>query len=432
VVKGRNNYPCGRQKDITADRCVPSRSSPCTSDCPYKSAKETAMNNPIACLNYAYFLTEANHVGRFSGRQLLVCDEADVLEDEITNHISLSITSSQRSRYDLPEFPFKTIDSDHKIDAWKRWSEKSKSMVQNRVRSFAQHEHLSDSETEEKQKLESLASKFSSFNDLVDSSWLLDTNSYGIGSRYTFTPLWLTPDLTNRYLRSHCSSLLLMSATLFTPKILSIILGLNYSDINYITVPSTFPPENSPIHMKNIWDGRRATYTQGIDKAVAEVRKIIDSHLQDKGIIHCVSYKIMEAIVQGVGSPRFITHNSSNREAVLSRYLSSSQPLVLLSPSMERGVSLPGAACRFSILMKTPYPSLGDKKTSMRLHKTPKLGNLWYKSATAQTMIQCVGRCVRFHDDYATHYFLDKSSEEFIQRNPNLFTSHFLSCLKWD
>ncbi len=81
--------------------------------------------------------------------------------------------------------------------------------------------------------------------------------------------------------------------------------------------------------------------------------------------------------------------------------------LVLISPSMDRGVDLPEDLCRFVVLLKVPYPYLGDIQISRRLYSA-KDGPLWYAIQTIRTIVQATGRGVRSEDDYCISYILDE------------------------
>jgi Rad3-related DNA helicase len=75
---------------------------------------------------------------------------------------------------------------------------------------------------------------------------------------------------------------------------------------------------------------------------------------------------------------------------------------------MDRGVDLPDDLCKCQVIAKVPYPNLGDKQVSARLHNT-KDGKLWYAAETARTIVQMCGRGVRHANDECVVYVLDSS-----------------------
>ena len=54
---------------------------------------------------------------------------------------------------------------------------------------------------------------------------------------------------------------------------------------------------------------------------------------------------------------RLVQHDAAHRVSELERFKATSFPLVMVSPSMDRGVDLPGDLCRFIVVMKMPYPT---------------------------------------------------------------------------
>ena len=100
---------------------------------------------------------------------------------------------------------------------------------------------------------------------------------------------------------------------------------------------------------------------------------------------------------------RLIAHNTKNRSEVLNEFRESDDALVLVSPSMDEGVDLPGDECRFQIIYKIPYPDLGSKQVKSRMM----IDGEWYDYKTSLRLVQTHGRGMRYEDDYCTTYFID-------------------------
>ena len=99
---------------------------------------------------------------------------------------------------------------------------------------------------------------------------------------------------------------------------------------------------------------------------------------------------------------------------------------VLVSPSMSEGVDLRDDLARFQILLKVPYPSLGDKLVRKRMHKW----SWWYPMQTVKTVVQAVGRAIRNEDDHAVTYILDADWRRFYGQNKELFPAAFKDAVK--
>lgn len=439
VIFGRSNYQCGQDNNLNAAECTPTRANPCRADiCDYQRAKSNAVRNQISVLNYSYAFTEMNHVGQFSGRQAMICDEADVTENELTNFISLTLSDALRFKYKLRPFPFRAIDSDHKIKAWEEWFKDAELKIDDKLHELNQlidtlqstNEDIPASDYKERKRLQSLMSKLQTFQNQLDLGWILDIRKGRSGETFNFEPVWLTQELASQYWTDHSTKLVLMSATLPPLDMVAQILGLPASDIEYITVPSSFDPAKSPIYYKNVWDGRRKS---GDDPKliISAIKDILQKHAQHRGIIHTVNYSILNIIRDNINDPRLIFHNSTNREQQLNHFLSSQANHVLVSPSMNRGISLEDDRARFSILCKTPFMHVDGKKITARRYKTPKMFERWYVSQCAQDLIQTIGRGVRSQDDWCENYFLDSSTQEFVSGNSELFSPYFLRCLRF-
>jgi Rad3-related DNA helicase len=103
---------------------------------------------------------------------------------------------------------------------------------------------------------------------------------------------------------------------------------------------------------------------------------------------------------------------------------------VFVSPSSTRGVDLPDDLCRFVIIAKAPFQSLGDKLVSRRVHGGG-LGAFWYRAICAQDIVQASGRGVRHKDDHCITYLLDKQIERLVVDNQNLFPKYWMEAVDY-
>jgi Rad3-related DNA helicase len=154
------------------------------------------------------------------------------------------------------------------------------------------------------------------------------------------------------------------------------------------------------------------------------INKLLKKHAQEKTLIHAVSYDLMKYLVDNVSSAthRKFFHNQENRVAILNDFKAYQGPAVLISPSMDRGVDLPGDLCRVVIVAKLPFPSLASLQVSRRLYGSPD-GSSWYARRTARTLIQMTGRATRAKNDFSISYILDEQFGHLVQRNGDIFPS---------
>ena len=232
----------------------------------------------------------------------------------------------------------------------------------------------------------------------------------------------------HEYLFNRADQVLLMSATILDKGAFCELLGIKQEDCGFLSLPSPFPVENKPIISAGIGKMSAQHIDSTLPNLVKAVESILDEHKNEKGIIHCHSYKIANYLKRNIkkGKSRLIFHTSEDRDSALEKHKKLKKPSVLISPSMTEGVDLKGELSRFQILCKIPYPYLGDKLIRKKMNKW----KWWYPLQTAKTIIQSVGRSVRSKDDYATTYILDEDWFRFYQRNKELFPSDFKSAIK--
>lgn len=78
--------------------------------CPYNVVRESANNADLVIGNYAYFLAEANYVGRLRF-PFAIADEADLLEEEVMRFVEVTITERTRHKLGIGEPAKKTVES---------------------------------------------------------------------------------------------------------------------------------------------------------------------------------------------------------------------------------------------------------------------------------------------------------------------------------
>lgn len=144
-------------------------------------------------------------------------------------------------------------------------------------------------------------------------------------------------------------------------------------------------------------------------------------------VVHnCVNYRIAQHLVEKLKDKRLLLHNSTDREETIERHMVSSDPTVLVSPSMTEGVDLVGDTSRFQILCKVPFPYLGDRVIQLRKARN----NTWYSMMTARTVIQAFGRSIRNDTDHAVSYILDADWERFYRNNVRMFPPEFSAVIQ--
>jgi len=257
-----------------------------------------------------------------------------------------------------------------------------------------------------------------------EENWVFNYEKEGDSARLEFKPVDISK-FAQEYLLKYGKQVLMMSATILNKDAFCELMGIKKEEAAFISIPSPFPKDNRPIIVSPIGKMSSSSIDQTLPKLAIAIKEIIDNHEDEKGIIHCHSYKIANYLKKNIKSNRFLIHDSSNRDMILEKHMKSKKPTILLSPSMTEGVDLKGDMSRFQILCKVPYPYLGDKLIKKKMNKW----NWWYPMQTAKTIVQSVGRSIRNKEDYAATYILDSDWNYFYKRNSAYLPTDFSSCI---
>lgn len=425
TLKGRSNYPCAKFPSlfpkVSAEECTQDMKNKCNvmDKCQYLIAKKQALAAELAVLNTSYFLSEVNWVGAFSKREFLTIDEVDTLEDQLMGFIELVITQRQLNALNIPPPKYKT-----KFEAWIEWADITIKIIVPELLEL-QRELNSDWSTidfsifKRERALARLLGKLRFFREEVDKNWVW----YPGEDRWSFKPVWVGK-YAQKYLWKHADRILGMSATILDPRQVCVNVGLIGKPIEYKALPSPFPKENRPVYYEPCANVVNRNMNVALPKLVKAVSKILDDHPNDKILIHTVSYKIMTYLKDHISGTRLVTHTTADRAHALEFFKHSERPLALISPSMDRGVDLPYEECRVVVIVKCPYPDLGDAQVNKRVHAS-KDGNRWYAHKTVSKIVQMAGRGVRSADDYAATYILDEQFERLYNEYKEMFPGWF-------
>jgi len=215
---------------------------------------------------------------------------------------------------------------------------------------------------------------------------------------------------------------LYLSATILDHKSFCKSLGIDHQEAEFIRVPSTFPPENRRLYFTNTGYMNMNNLDETLPNVVNDVIKALNYHKAEKGLIHCHSYKIANYIENNCSSPRLLFHTSENREDILQKFIKSTKPLVLVSPSMTEGLDLKDDLARWEIIVKIPYLYIGDKQVARRMKVDPE----WYIWQTCLTLVQSYGRIFRSENDWGTAYLFDSGARSFIRKNRQILPEWFI------
>jgi len=428
MLKGRSNYPCLRLsvKGMSAADCNHSKSNPCifkSSACPYHKQKEIVLAHPLRILNYYYWLNECFHVGRFKdteNKRIIIADEADTFEDILLDFVSLTFSSYILSRYNIP-IPERLTATDGRVSYWVDWAK----IVHEKMDDYSAElalkiEVLEDNEEiespeavdilKEYKQVRSLSTQLVMFLNCVDDTWIFDRQKRKHGEYWTFKPTWISSKISESFFLNNGSKFVLMSAHLPPLRVLSQMLGIKLVDTDYFSAPSLFNPARRRIFLRPVANLTNKTWNTSLPSILEYIEMLAEHYAGYKGLFHTVSYKLRDAIMS-LNNPRFMTHESAkDRVEMLKKFEQSPDPLIMVSPSMERGISLEHEKCRWIVWPKAPWLNKGDKQVKARLFTGGRngIGQEWYNAMMAANVVQGCGRGTRFDTDWCDSWLLDQ------------------------
>lgn len=391
--------------------------------CPYRQAKDSFVASNVGITNYSYFLSEASYAGEIPPRRLLVLDECHNLEDEVRRWTAFEISEHEASKlgediFEAEGNEIEWLENKYKIALEKKLlssSKKFKKLVESdslsgeSVSSLAAEADLQDKNLCQVNRLLGKGGKL-----LV--SW--HDNKKNNTKSIKFQPLEIT-ELANDILYSKASAILMMSATLLSKSVFCKSVGLDENSTPFLNIPSPFADSAFGVVLKCAGRMNISNIEKSIKNYPAIINEILQKNINQKGIIHTINYKICNALEAELGNnTRLLFQKSAaDREGILKYHLESTEPTVIVSPSMMEGLDLRDDFGRFQIICKVPYPELSDPIIK---HKAKE----WYNWRTIRTLVQAIGRSVRNENDWTKTYILDLCFLDLLEKAYDMFPSH--------
>ena len=216
--------------------------------------------------------------------------------------------------------------------------------------------------------------------------------------------------LVYRYLLSRANYKVMLSATVGGKDAYNENMGFRYTEDKeslFKIIPSTFDFTKSPIHFLNKFKMSFKEKETSFNYLKNVIYSICQKKFEDKkGMIQTGSYVFAKQLYDNAPydvKQRMLLYNGSKEKTTCIKIHEFSENTILVGPTLNEGIDLPGDECRFIIILKVPYPNLGDKLVKEKL----KLFPLWYNSTASNEIIQGIGRGVRFDGDWCVSYILD-------------------------
>lgn len=432
TIKGKSNYPCKSYPGLWCNKapCRKDRGLVCFkqrfSDCAFYVQLEKARTAQMTLHNFSSFLYQTAYTKYWDDpRDVMIVDEAHNLENTLMSFVSISIPVKMTSHKipksgDLDRYRRLLIDIKTEFEVE---LDKIRLLIRNEVDPF-QLRQLFDDEEKYSKTVERIDFYFSQSNP---DDWvvkpLLDKKTNQVRA-LEVKPIFVR-EFAQNTIFNYAGKVICMSATINKEEFCRS-LGVPEYRTAYLEIPSTFPKENRPIYRSYVGNIGRDTLDEMLPRIARKITNILTQNPDTKGIIHTHTYQITEYIAKNVKSPRLIIQRGSElREGILKEHIESSDPTVLVTPSMTEGVDLKDDIARWQVLCKVPYLNLGDKQVRARLDRDKD----WYYWQAIRTVCQAYGRAMRSAEDYADFYILDRNFETLLERYADAFPVWFREAL---
>ena len=437
---------------------------PCYGSCEYLQNRRRAIDQPIALLNYSFWLIQRNYVEAkmlmeertipFEKRDFVFFDEAHRIDDIVQSHFSPRIEPGLVDRMmTLNRFASKQGFQEASYTKNKIQSLVNHMMVGGKNDVFtamSEFERILHSFGKVRQVANKMAKKrygtagvpkdwqtaFGHFDRLKDvhckvedylslikevgiDKMVLDQNEHEAKFMCVEESLMI-----NKYLHEKANFKVFMSATIGDPKAFVKIMGIK--NAKFIRMDNAFNYDKSPVVFVNRHKLSFREREASLPKVVEIMDQIISKHKGQRGIIHCGSYEFMNYIQsKSKHTFRLMNYENSKQKADVLELFKKKEDAVLMGPSLLEGLDLKDDTSRFQIFFKVPYPSLGDPLIKAKMQTS----NEWYDWKTGISIMQGVGRSVRSKDDWAVTYVLDACFRSLINK-PGFFPPSFMERIK--
>jgi Rad3-related DNA helicase len=440
---GKNNYQCAIGGMTCEEGCEMGvlHQNQC-SNCPYKSSYKEFIEADINITNFHMFCTFAIYVQSIIEKRhanVLFIDEAHDFDETFCNFVTLTLSEIVIKKWDLStqltqsyQNRIKNIQTN---DDFYNIITDAINDISIRLADMRLSSYKKKCSKEQGKKISALARtlekyvKFIADWPLTHNNWILEqTEEWENKSKkisYHLEPIWSSIYLKNLVWDNY-DYVVYMSGTILDKSLFCSLNGISEEETAHIKIDSPFPIDNRKIYYKKQGKMSYTEKTATWKKYIPFIKKIMDYHSDQKGIIHTNSFELAEWLKRDIQSKRLLFHTKDDKNDILEQHRISTLPTILVSPSMENGIDLKDDLSRFQIILKVPFPSLASKRTKRRMELMPN----WYNWKTTIDIVQSYGRSIRSETDWATTYILDESFDVLIKHYNGYFPKYFTEAFK--
>lgn len=419
LVTGRRNHLCELPGFETAKDAPCENGQHCdymrADGCSYYRMLFSSAESPAVITNYAYATRimqldalkwarrdDTRRTYNPFRRELLVCDEGHLIEGALVDSAKTFIMPSSWDTIGHP------IPESLDVLEWIAWAVEGARKVGSLKGDMRRADYANDYEFFRKMGrynvMHQAADRIAEIREPSD--WIIVRQDKFVVVR----PIWGWA-VAHDALWNNTGQTLIMSATLGDPAIIRQSLAIDEASSTYLDIPSTFPVENRPVYYWPIARLSMKSTASDWDKVASAIALIAthEGNATRKGIVHTGSFKVANLLRKHLTNSRYLYHDSADASRTLARFVSSEEPLILVTPSFTTGIDIP-YQIGWQVIAKVPFGDLGDPIVRARRETTIEgrpFGKLNYDSETLNTVVQAAGRAVRAADDHGATYIVD-------------------------
>lgn len=416
---GKSNYPCNQKKTNCE---IGGILKPDCDNCKYKTELKASVKSKDLVLNYSLALSMFKYNPElYQKRKLMIMDECHTLERHLTEFDSVIISDSRCKQINVN---FNASRNFSDLIKWIRNSYVPKLIT--KLEQLEQQTHhitdgcFSNELTSEEEELLKQQEELQDHHDSICEIVIANKQDF-VEQEYVLISgdgFHKIKRLTgksgfSKFLEPMAEKFIFMSATIIDVDEFCKNLGLNKEDVSFIDIDSDFPSENRPVFyipcMKVNKDWKNDENNKSRQFLLTTVKDLLNVHKEESGIIHSGNFDMAKWLVEELTNEvdhLIFSHNpdsGDNRDEVITAFMKSKKPSILISPSITEGLDLYDDLSRFAIFTKIPYPYLGDQWVAKRMN----MSQQWYSLQALINVLQGCGRVVRSSTDKGSVYILD-------------------------
>lgn len=475
ILEGQNNYSCDENgMPFSMGFCKLNgckgytsiiTTFTCAETCPYICARQNAIDSKIVLMTYQGWFTQRNYVTevmgndggdllyQFKQRDFIICDEAhkitEIFQQQFApivkyedvkriNNIIINIMAKTNKCVTTTEeiisryINMLLVTEDNKTlhNLLKEYKHSLNEIEDILSDLFATFKRIKKLNTDAKILLNDCmwfneySNKIKEYIKIIDKGGY-DTIVKNKIDNNTIVLYCLDEELIMKeHFHRRIGNALYMSATI--GEIENYVRNIHANNVVYLDMPSTFDFSKSPIYYINKYKLSYDKKEQSLPKIMSIIESILTSRKDFKGIIQTGSYEFSKYVydnISQVNKDRIILYEDTNDKRNKLEEFEDSKNKVLIGPSLIEGIDLKDDLCRFIIIMKTPYPSLGDRFIAKKFE----VDKNWYMWKTTNSILQGVGRGVRNENDWCETYIIDGTFDNILNNYKKLVPNSFMS-----